>query len=202
MIPGILGAGLEQTMNELCEKIDSDARAVVEFEKLRFELMWRHFDLHARQRTTMFHFFILLTPFLFGGCFFMFKEREVVGSFPAILAAGAGALLASIFFLLDQRNKQLYRVSKGALGLLETQFLFTSYRPLKVSGSDYPGVISTETERYGHNNLLKHSLLMGGVYWLAVGMFLILTGYFLAVRQGCIKLPLPSVLSSAAGGVR
>jgi hypothetical protein len=184
-------------MSAIFEKIDADSRAIVEFEKIRFELAWRHFDLHARQRTTMFHFFILLTPFLFGGCFILFKEREVVGSFPGIFAAGAGALLAFIFFMLDQRNKQLYRVSKRALGLLETQFLFASYRPLKVSGSDYPGVISAETQSYGDNNLLKHSLLMGSVYWLAVLMFLALAGYFLAVRQGCIKLPLPSALSTS-----
>jgi hypothetical protein len=187
-------------MSTNSEKIDVDPRAVIEFEKIRFELAWRHFDLHARQRTTMFHFFILLTPFLFGGCFILFKEREAVGSLPAIVAASAGALLASIFFLLDQRNKQLYRVSKAALGLLETQFLFDSYRPLKVSGSNYPGVISTETQRYGDNNLLKHSLLMGAVYWFAVLMFLVLAGYFLAVQQGCVKLPLSSKPSSELPG--
>jgi hypothetical protein len=28
-------------------------------------------------------------------------------------------------------------------------------------------------------------------------MFLVLAGYFLAVRQGCIKLPLPSTLSTS-----
>jgi hypothetical protein len=178
------------------DSFDSDLRALVEFEKIRFELAWRHFDLHARQRTTMFHFFILLLPFVFGGCFFLFKEREWVGSFPAIVAASGGALLALIFSLLDQRNKQLYRIGKEALGLIEEQFLFASYRPLKVHGSNYPGVITTETRRYGHNNLLKHSLLMGAVYWLTLLMFLALAGYFIGVRQGCIKLPLPSALST------
>jgi hypothetical protein len=111
-------------MSTTCENLlNNDARALVEFEKIRFELAWRHFDLHARQRTTMFHFFILLMPFLFGGCFILFKERELVGSFPAIVAAVAGALLAVIFSLLDLRNKQLYRVSKDALALFEDQFL-------------------------------------------------------------------------------
>jgi hypothetical protein len=146
----------------------------------------------------MFHFFILLMPFVFGGCFFLFKEREMLGSFPAIVAAGAGALLALIFSLLDLRNKQLYGVSKEALGLIEEQFLFSAYRPLQVSGSNYPGVIATEARRYGHNNLVKHRLLMGGVYWLTFLMFLVLAGYFLGVRQGYIKLPLPSALSSHA----
>jgi hypothetical protein len=187
-------------MSTTLEEINTDPRALVEFEKIRFELAWRHFDLHARQRTTMFHFFILLMPFLFGGCFFLFKEREIVGSFPAIVAAGSGALLAFIFSLLDLRNKQLYSVSKESLVLIEEQFLFAPFRPLKVSGADYPGVITTETRRYSGNNLLKHSLLMGGVYWLTVAMFLALAGYFLGVRLGCIKLPMPSALPSGMLG--
>jgi hypothetical protein len=182
-------------MNELGEKIDSDPRAVIEFERIRFELMWRHFEFHARQRTTMFHFFIILAPFLFGGCFILFKEREAVGSFPAVFAAGTGALLALIFFLLDLRNRQLTLVSKGALGVFEKQLLFASYRPFKLSGADYPGVISTEINLYANQKVRKHTPLMGAVYWLAVGMFLSLAAYFLAVRQGCVKLPLPSTLS-------
>jgi Na+-driven multidrug efflux pump len=179
------------------EKLDNDARGVVDFEKLRFELAWRHFEFHARQRTTMFHFFIILAPFLFGGCFILFKEREIVGAAPAIVAAGAGALLAVIFYLLDQRNKQLYSVSKEALSLLEQHFLYTADRPLKVSGADYQGVMSTEAQRYGQNNLLKHSLLMGVVFWLAFALFASLALYFLAVRQGCIKLATPSSITAS-----
>jgi hypothetical protein len=179
-------------MNDLCEKFDTDPRVIIEFEKIRFELMWRHFDLHARQRTTMFNFFVILVPFLFGGCFILFKDREVMGSLPAIVAAGASALLVFIFFLLDLRNKQLYRVSKEALSLMEDELLFASYRPLKVSNVAYPGVFSTETKRYGGRKLLKHGRLMGTVYWLTIAMFVALAGYFFAVRQGRISLPLPS----------
>jgi hypothetical protein len=125
-------------------------RTVAEFEKMRFELAWRHFDLHAKQRTLMFHFFIILTPFLFGGCFLLFKEREIIGSLPPIIASVAGGFLALLFLLLDQRNKQLYRVSQDALLLLENQIFFTDFRPLKeVSGANYPGVISKEKELYG-----------------------------------------------------
>jgi hypothetical protein len=83
-------------------------RTLAEFEKMRLELAWRHFDLHAKQRTQMFHFFIILVPFLFGGCFILFKEREIVGSLPPIIASVGGGFLALLFLLLDQRNKQLY----------------------------------------------------------------------------------------------
>jgi hypothetical protein len=187
-------------MDTLDEKFNEDAKAIVEFEKMRFELAWRHFEFHARQRTTMFHFFIILAPFLFGGCFILFKDREILGAFPPIIAAGVSSLLAFIFYLLDERNKQLYDVSKGALSLLEQQLLFTSFRPLKVAGANYEGVLTTEAKRYGQKNLIKHGLLMGAVYWLAIAMFALLTVYFLAVRQGCIKLPIPSSIASRNAG--
>jgi hypothetical protein len=176
------------------------SRAVAEFEKMRFELAWRHFDFHAKQRTQMFHFFILLTPFLFGGCFILFKEREIMGAWPSIVAALAGGFLAMLFYLLDMRNKQLYRVSQGALLLLESQLLFTDFRPLKVSGTNYPGVISKAKELYDDNHFVRHSMLMGLLYWTAIALFLGLALYFLAVRQGCIKLPVPSTVSSSVSG--
>jgi hypothetical protein len=172
-------------------------RAVAEFEKMRFELAWRHFDFHAKQRTQMFHFFIILTPFLFGGCFILFKEREIMGSWPPIIAALGGGFLALLFYFLDQRNKQLYRVSQGALRLLEEQLLFADFRPLKMSGANYPGVISRAKELYDDNHFLRHSTLMSLVYWTAIALFLGLALYFLAVRQGCIKLPLPSTISTS-----
>ena len=85
-------------------------------------------------------------------------------------------------------------MSHEALGLLEEQFLFAPYRPLKASGSDFPGVITRENQLYGDNNLVKHSLLMGAVYWLTATMFLVLVAGLIGVRLGCIQLPLPSAL--------
>jgi hypothetical protein len=59
-----------------------------------------------------------------------------------------------------------------------------------VNGARYPGVVSDEIEKYDHKNLLKHSMLMGLVYWTVCVLFLGLAGYFIAVHAGCIKLPL------------
>jgi hypothetical protein len=176
-------------------------RTIAEFEKMRLELAWRHFDLHAKQRTQMFHFFIILVPFLFGGCFILFKDREIIGSLPPIIASIGGGFLALLFLLLDQRNKQLYRVSQDALLLIESQVLFADFRPLKeVSGANYPGVISKEREEYGNSHWVKHTTLMGLLYGATIILFISLALYFLAVRVGCVKLPLPSTLSRSVSG--
>ena len=132
------------SLYEAFEAGGEKGRTIAEFEKMRFELAWRHFDFHAKQRTQMFHFFIILTLFLFGGCFILFKEREIMGSWPPIIASIGGGFLAVLFLLLDQRNKQLYRVGQSALRLLEQQLLFTEFRPLKVSGAHYVCLVQRE----------------------------------------------------------
>jgi hypothetical protein len=43
-------------------------------------------------------FLFILVPFLFGGCFILFKDREAI--LPAIVAAGARALLVSLHLLM------------------------------------------------------------------------------------------------------
>jgi hypothetical protein len=55
---------------------EEKSREIIELQKMRFEFAWRYFDFHARQRTTMFNFFILLLPFLFGGIFLNLKGGQ------------------------------------------------------------------------------------------------------------------------------
>jgi hypothetical protein len=125
-------------------RIDADGRAFVEFQKLRLELAWRHFEFHARQRTTMFHFFVLLVPLLIGGFFYILRENVAPGASAATtsaLAANAttaatlvtaiGAVLSFVFLAFDMRNRQLYRMSQDNLRLLENDFLYAeAYTPL------------------------------------------------------------------------
>jgi hypothetical protein len=128
---------MQMTIESSFEAIDKDARALVEFEKIRFDFAWRHFEFHARQRTTMFNFYILLLPFILAGFFYFLKEGNVP---PTSMTAGAtfvtavGAVLTVVFGLLDVRNRQLYLISQKNLRLLESNFLYTTtYRAMRGS---------------------------------------------------------------------
>ena len=169
-----------------------DARATMEFEKMRFELSWRYFDFHARQRTQLFHFFIILAPFMFGGCFYLFREREMVGYMPGQIASCAGAILAIIFFGLDRRNRQLIHFSERVMRLIEEQFLFTDIRAIKENGATFKGVMTTErleTKARKVKWLRGHSCLVGSVYWLAFFAFTGLLVYSICVQTGRVVLP-------------
>ena len=172
----------------------------MEFEKMRFELSWRYFDFHARQRTQLFHFFIILAPFMFGGCFYLFKEREMVGYLPGQIASCAGALLAIFFFGLDRRNRQIIHLSERAIRLIEAQLLFTDFRLLIENGSVFKGVLATEKAENDKRTLKSfrgHSFLVGAVYWIAFAAFAALLFYFVGVEQGFVSLPKPVAVHPA-----
>ncbi|MCP3403529.1 hypothetical protein [Bradyrhizobium sp. CCGB20] len=174
-------------------KPPEDARATMEFEKMRFELAWRYFDFHAKQRTQLFHFFIILAPFLFGGCFYLFREREMVGYTPGMIASLAGALLAIFFFGLDRRNRQIIHLSERAIRLIEAQLLFAhGFREINDAGALFKGVLTTEkAENDGRRlkSMRGHSCLVGAVYWMAFLAFAALLSYFVAVQRGNFILP-------------
>ncbi len=178
-----------------------DARATVELEKMRFELSWRYFDFHARQRTQLFHFFIILTPFMLGGCFYLFKERTTLGHLPSVVAPVVGAILALVFFGLDRRNKQLINVGERAIRLFEKHLLFTSnFRPL----TDFQGLITTEdheTDGRRLSRLRSHTFLMGAVYWLVFLIFLAFATYVILLQRGYLDSRFPAVpMAQACGG--
>jgi hypothetical protein len=174
-----------------------DARAAMEFEKMRFELSWRYFDFHARQRTQLFHFFIILAPFMFGGCFYLFKEREMVGYMPGQIASCAGALLAIFFFGLDRRNRQIIHLSERAIQLIEAQLLFTDFRSITENGSRFKGVLTTEkaeNDKRALKSFRGHSFLVGTVYCMAFVAFAALLTYFVVVQKGYVVLSKPAAI--------
>ena len=168
------------------DQIGNDPRAAVEFQKLRLEFAWRHFEFHARQRTIMFNFFILLLPLLLAGFFYFVKDGSIqTTNNPrfATLVAVIGAILSGIFGLLDVRNRQLYQVSQDNLRLLENDFLYAQeYSPLRYKtklGDEvrFHGIITEEQARYGqgtYNSIVKHKFLMPALYMLAFLVFVFL----------------------------
>jgi hypothetical protein len=169
-----------------------DARGIMEFEKLRFELSWRYFDFHAKQRTQLFHFYIILMPFVLGGCIYLFKERAEVGPWLSFAGAWAGALLSLVFFGLDRRNRIMIGMSVRAIKLLEKNFLYVpDFRALPEDGRSFKGIMTTEEEENEDRwfkTLRRHATLVGLVYWMAFFSFVVLAAYIYLVETGHIKI--------------
>jgi hypothetical protein len=93
------------------------------FEK-RLDYGWKFFDFHARQRMSMFNFFLLFVGFIFAGYGTLFKDGNF---FVAAFVAGLGAFLTLVFILLDRRNEELVHIAEDVLLPLETGVLFKEY---------------------------------------------------------------------------
>lgn len=91
----------------------------------RFEYAWRYFDFHAKQRMTMFNFFVVFSGFLVTACAYSIKENN-----DAILIGISvlGILLTYCFLRLDFRNQELVFLAEDLLRTLEEEVLFKNFK--------------------------------------------------------------------------
>jgi hypothetical protein len=93
--------------------------------KARFDYAWSYFEFHAKQRTTMFNFFILFAGVVINACMGLLQKEKwlalLLVSFPAVVIVG-------IFVFLDRRNEELVRVGEDVLQVLEKEVLFKDER--------------------------------------------------------------------------
>jgi hypothetical protein len=83
------------------------------------EHAWKYFTLHAQQRMTSVHFYILFCSLVLGGLLASLKDGQnyrIAG-----LVAFVLPLLSVIFWLLDERNRQLVHGAEQALKFLEQE---------------------------------------------------------------------------------
>ena len=149
----------------------------IEFEKLRFEYAWRHFDMHARQRMQMFYFFLISIAFLFGVVASLVNiQRADLAPIPAIIAI-VGFAISVIFLLLDTRNRALYSISCRHLEALERNVLYPDgFRelfaiPEQESGRVRGIMIEDATTRF---RLFRHKFLIPLCHVGCAALFLIL----------------------------
>ncbi len=90
----------------------------------RFEYAWRYFDFHAKQRTTMFNFFLLFSGLLVNGCFLLVHQ----GHYLLLLSSSIlGIAITLIFLFLERRNEELVHIAEDILRAVETDVLFLNF---------------------------------------------------------------------------
>jgi hypothetical protein len=87
----------------------------------RFEYAWRFFDFHAKQRTTMFSFFVVFSGFLINAFALLLQKNEHSALF---FVALFGAAITVSFIFLERRNEELVHIAEDVLLALERKILF------------------------------------------------------------------------------
>jgi len=115
---------------------DSDANLSRE----RRDYAWKWFDYHAKQRVSMFNFFLiasglLATAYVNTLC----KGEELLGV--AIAISILGTVIALVFVFLDCRNARLVYLAEDVLRRLEREQLFRGFRGLNEKLDEVKGGI-------------------------------------------------------------
>ncbi len=88
--------------------------------QMKFDYAWRYFSLHARQRVTMFNFFLLGSGVLGNACVLLLREQL---DWQAGVVAAIGFFVSLVAIGLDVRNNQLVRLGEEALRRVERDHL-------------------------------------------------------------------------------
>ena len=89
----------------------------------KFEYAWRYFAYHAKQRVTMFNFFLLGSGVIANAYGLLLRGESHLQAGGVALV---GLLVCVIFFMLDIRNRQLVHLGEDALRRVEKDYLLSS----------------------------------------------------------------------------
>jgi len=93
----------------------------------RLDYAWKWFDYHARQRVSMFNFFLIASGLLATAYVNALKDgQDDLGAVLSFL----GALIAVVFVVLDCRNAMLIHLGEDVLRRIERDELFVGFSGL------------------------------------------------------------------------
>ena len=102
--------------------------------KMQFDYAWKSFDFHAKQRTTIFNYFMVIVGILANALVTAYKEGYQALVYPIALL---GAATSVAFIVFDIRNRQLVRQAEDVLEKLEDSQIYPEafFRTIQDNGS-------------------------------------------------------------------
>lgn len=210
-----MGSSEDENLGSLSEILKRDPRNTMELLKLRLDFARKHFEFHARQRTTMFNFFLLVVGIILAAYGSVVREASVKYLGPYVALSGMSVCLAFLF--IDLRNTHLLEYSEKIIAEIERHYLFANFR---FTGADvrfrriadgqlgtlYREELERDPKNWGdtgspslmartgrawiwfYNNFSKHK------FWVRAVLILSFMGFFFLVIDG--------VRASEIGGAR
>ena len=105
--------------NEMEVKVSND---ISELDKTRLDLAWKWFDHHAKQRTSFFNFFLIITGILLNAYVIAIRDDQLLIAFMICII---GVFQSLAFITFDCRGRQLVTHSEDVIEKIERSTLFT-----------------------------------------------------------------------------
>jgi hypothetical protein len=122
MAPGGLECG--KTGDRTMADLGDPSGKVDDLVKLQFDYAWKWFDLHAKQRTTLFNYYLIIVGILANALVTSYKEHYDT----IIQALGTLGVITSLAFLVfDVRNRGMAAQAESVLEKLEEDIPFSDH---------------------------------------------------------------------------
>ncbi len=124
--------------------------------RLKADYAWQWFALHAKQRVTMFNYFLVASGILANAYGLLLREQLWT---IAMVAAGIGLIVTLVSLGLDSRNRQLVKLGEEVLTEIERLHLFPE--PQSDDGdSPVVGILYREAKQGEPPLLFRHRFLI------------------------------------------
>ncbi len=158
---------------------DDEVGCVTDLTKLRFEYAWKHFEYHARQRITMFNFFLIVTGIV-ANAYVRILDDGLLNLATAISIIGI--VISVGFFALDWRNTQLVHMGEAILNELEKDNIFKNFTDDNNNQLGFIYRERLEEVNMSENffkwfwaNSVKHKIWIRGIEIMVAVLFLVAT---------------------------
>ncbi len=154
--------------------------------KIQFDYAWKWFDFHARQRTSMFNFYVIVVAAVFGAIGALLREDQANATIIVIFCI-FGIATSLIFFGFDRRNIRLLSYGEVTLIWLEkNKFFPTETEKVLFDGHMRKiGLLRQEyykqnreqvddPEFFGKSKIVSHSNLMKATYFVVIAILFVL----------------------------
>ena len=187
--------GVREGLSEVGKALVKPESAINDLVKIQFDYAWKWFDFHARQRTSMFNFYVIVVAAVFGAIGALLRESDANTNIIVIFCL-FGIVTSLIFFGFDRRNIRL--LSYGEVTLIslentifptETERVFFDKNKLRKIGLLKQEYYKQNKEQvndpefFGRPRIISHSKLMMATYFLVMAVLAVLAALVYCYRQ-------------------
>jgi hypothetical protein len=129
---------------------------------------WRYFELHANQRLSLIRYYILLYTLYISGCgYFFVRSANKAVQLPDLITPISIAFICItiIFYILDNRNRQLIKLAEASLIEREKEIGF----------KDPHNIFTIDEQTSSKSNKLRHTDCFRALFLIAMTTALMIT---------------------------
>ncbi len=149
-----------------------------------FQYAWAHFDFHAKQRQSMFNYFLLIAAALLATLGWLIGKADIaVPQYALLVVAVIGAVIIFMFIFLDLRNRDLVHRGERVLKRIENREFFLQERMDPTFNGIFLKDTGMERIRWTEGqNWVTHGVLLRTIELLVLILIVFLAG-MIAISQ-------------------